>query len=112
MPHAEVDGLARRRGRLGVPLMLDESLCSLSDAQRAIEKGTCDLFNIRLSKCGGFVPSLRIAAMAHRAGWVTSLGARSARRAFCRQPAGISPPRSPASATSKEASTDSSSPSG
>ena len=74
VPHAEVDGLASVRGRLGVPLMLDESLCSLGDAERAIDKGTCDLFNIRLSKCGGFVPSLRIAAMAHRAGMGYQLG--------------------------------------
>ena len=74
VPHAEVDGLASLRGRIGVPLMLDESLCSLGDAQRAIEKGTCDLFNIRLSKCGGFVPSLRIAAMARRAGLRYQMG--------------------------------------
>jgi muconate cycloisomerase len=74
VPHAEVDGLAALRGRLGVPVMLDESLCSLSDAERAIEKGTCDLFNIRLSKCGGFVPSLRIAAIGQRAGLGYQLG--------------------------------------
>jgi L-Ala-D/L-Glu epimerase len=74
VPHAEVDGLAQLRGRLGVPLMLDESLCSLGDAERAIEKGTCDLFNIRLSKCGGFVSSLRIAARARRAGLGYQLG--------------------------------------
>lgn len=54
--------------------MLDESLCSFADAQRTIEKGTCDLFNIRLSKCGGFVPSLRIAALAQRAGLGYQLG--------------------------------------
>jgi L-alanine-DL-glutamate epimerase-like enolase superfamily enzyme len=74
VPHSDVEGLAALRGRVGVPLMLDESLCSLSDAERAVEKGTCDLFNIRLSKCGGFVPSLRIAATAHRAGLGYQLG--------------------------------------
>ena len=74
VPHAEVDGLSQLRGRLGVPLMLDESLTSLSDATGAIEKGTCDLFNIRLSKCGGFIPSLRIAAAAQRAGLGYQLG--------------------------------------
>jgi len=74
VPHAEVDGLAPIRARIGVPLMLDESLCSLGDAERAIEKGTCDLFNIRLSKCGGFVSSLRIAAMARHAGLGYQLG--------------------------------------
>ena len=111
VPHAEVDGLAALRGRLGVPLMLDESLCSFADAQRAIEKGTCDLFNIRLSKCGGFVPSLRIAARPSGLGSVTSLDARSVKRAFSRRPDGILPPRSPASAISKGVSTASSSPS-
>jgi L-Ala-D/L-Glu epimerase len=74
VPHAEVEGLAALRGQLGVPLMLDESLCSFADAKRAIEKGTCDLFNIRLSKCGGFVPSLRIAAEAQQAGLGYQLG--------------------------------------
>lgn len=74
VPHAQVDGLAALRPRLGVPIMLDESLCSLTDAQRAIEHGTCDLFNIRLSKCGGFVNSLKLAALAHRAGLGFQLG--------------------------------------
>jgi len=74
VPHAAVDGLAALRGRIGVPLMLDESLCSLSDARQAVERGTCDLFNIRLSKCGGFVRSLRIAALAQRAGLGYQLG--------------------------------------
>lgn len=74
VPHEQVDGLSRLRGRVGVPLMLDESLCSLVDARRAIERGTCDLFNIRLSKCGGFLNSLRIAALAHQAGLGYQLG--------------------------------------
>lgn len=74
VPHAEVDGLAAVRPRIGVPLMLDESLCSLADGRRAIERGTCDLFNIRLSKCGGFIPSLKLAALAHGAGLGYQLG--------------------------------------
>lgn len=74
VPHSQVAGLANLRGRIGVPLMLDESLCSLTDAHRAIESGTCDLFNIRLSKCGGFVSSLRLAALAHQAGLGYQLG--------------------------------------
>lgn len=74
VPHAESDGLAAVRPRLSVPLMLDESLCSLSDGQHAIERGTCDLFNIRISKCGGFVNSLLLAGMAHGAGLGYQLG--------------------------------------
>lgn len=74
VPHEQVDGLAKLRGRIGVPLMLDESLCSLVDGRRAVEQGTCDLFNIRLSKCGGFVNSLRLAAQANQAGLGYQLG--------------------------------------
>ena len=74
VPHESVDGLAGIRGRIETPIMLDESLCSLGDGQRAIERGTCDLFNIRLSKCGGMLNSLRLAAMAHHAGLGYQLG--------------------------------------
>ncbi len=74
VPHEQVAGLAKVRPRIETPIMLDESLCSASDGQRAIEAGLCDLFNLRLSKCGGFLPSLRLAAMAHRAGLGYQLG--------------------------------------
>ncbi len=74
VPHEHVAGLAEVRKRIDTPIMLDESLCSLSDAHRAIEHGTCDLFNIRLSKCGGFVNSLKLAAIAHRGGLGYQLG--------------------------------------
>ncbi|NOX55237.1 MAG: dipeptide epimerase [Planctomycetes bacterium] len=74
VPHEQVGHLASVRRSLSVPIMLDESLCSLEDAYRAIEFGWCDLFNIRLSKCGGFLPSLRIAAIAHQAGLGYQLG--------------------------------------
>jgi len=74
VPHASVDGLAKIRQALGVPIMLDESLCSEIDARRALELGTCDLFNIRLSKCGGYLPSLKLAALAQQAGLGYQLG--------------------------------------
>ena len=74
VPHAEVDRLAEVRGRIDVPIMLDESLCGMTDGQRAIERGLCDLFNLRLSKCGGFVRTLKLAALAHRAGLGYQLG--------------------------------------
>lgn len=72
--HEHVAALARARPRAGVPIMHDESMCSLADARKAVEMGTCDLFNIRLSKCGGFVNSLRIAALAHASGLGYQLG--------------------------------------
>jgi muconate cycloisomerase len=74
VPHAEVEALAALRPRLGVPVMLDESLCGLPDARRAIEQKTADLFNVRLSKCGGIGPTLKIVALAQRSGVGLQLG--------------------------------------
>ncbi|MEZ6133060.1 MAG: enolase C-terminal domain-like protein [Planctomycetaceae bacterium] len=69
--HADVCGLADVRRELTVPIMLDESLCCREDADRAIRDGTCDLFNLRISKCGGLIPTVRLAALAaqHQLGY-------------------------------------------
>lgn len=72
--HEDFDALPDLRRVVRTPIMLDESLCSRIDAQRAIAAGACDLFNIRLSKCGGLVPSLDLALLAHRAGLGYQLG--------------------------------------
>lgn len=66
VPHSEVSGLAHVRSRISVPVMLDESLCCLEDAHRAVAGGWCDLFNIRLSKCGGLFRSLALIAFARQ----------------------------------------------
>jgi muconate cycloisomerase len=72
--HANVGQLAELRSKFNVPIMLDESLTSVADARSAIDGHTCDLFNIRLSKCGGFLNSLRLAAMAKAVGLGFQLG--------------------------------------
>mgnify|MGYP006302281821 CR=1 FL=1 len=54
--------------------MLDESLCSMVDGERAIAGGWCDLFNLRLSKCGGFLPTLELARLAYKSGLSCQLG--------------------------------------
>ena len=74
VPHGEVSALAELRPRLGVPVMLDESLCGYPDALSALELRTADLFNVRLSKCGGILPSLRIIGLAQRSGLGVQLG--------------------------------------
>ena len=73
-PHSEVAGLKEVRSQIGVPIMLDESLCCFEDAERAITGETCDLFNIRLSKCGGISRSLAITALARQHGLGYQLG--------------------------------------
>ncbi len=72
--HDQVGVLREVRKQVQTPLMLDESLCSRLDAERAIAEQTCDLFNLRLSKCGGFIPSLRLAQLARENGLGCQLG--------------------------------------
>jgi L-Ala-D/L-Glu epimerase len=72
--HEEAACLAQVRRQTGLPIMLDESLCSQVDAERAADDGLCDLFNIRLSKCGGFIPSLRLVQFARSRGLGYQLG--------------------------------------
>lgn len=74
VPHAAVAALAAVRKQVRTPIMLDESLCSRTDAERAVAGQTCDLFNLRLSKCGGFIPSLRLAQLARAHGLGYQLG--------------------------------------
>jgi muconate cycloisomerase len=64
--HEDVACLAAVRKQIKTPVMLDESLCGMVDAERAAQHGWCDLFNLRLSKCGGFISSLRLAQFAKR----------------------------------------------
>lgn len=72
--HADADGLAELRRQVKTPIMLDESLCGRVDAERAVQRKTCDLFNLRLSKVGGFIPALRLAQFARQHGLACQLG--------------------------------------
>lgn len=72
--HEDVACLAEVRKQVKTPIMLDESLCGEVDAERAVQHGWCDLFNLRLSKCGGFIPALRLAQLAKRHGLACQLG--------------------------------------
>ena len=74
LAHSAADELAELRRHVKTPVMLDESLCGAVDAEKAVTKGLCDLFNLRLSKCGGFIASLRLAQFAARHGLACQLG--------------------------------------
>ena len=74
LAHDELPALAELRKRVAISVMLDESLTSMSDAETAAACEACDLFNIRLSKCGGFLASVRLAAFAHAHGLGYQLG--------------------------------------
>ncbi len=61
--------------RTAIPIVVDESLATVEDALALVEAGACDIFNIRVSKCGGLVPSLDIAEVAHTHGVQVQVGA-------------------------------------
>ena len=60
------DDLPQLHNESHTRLLHDESLITFEDAQRLIGLGVADYFNIRLSKCGGLLPALRIAVLALR----------------------------------------------
>jgi len=66
--------LADLRRRTSIPIMLDESLLTPAGAARLVRGGQVDLFNIRVSKNGGLIQSLRLAQLAHRSGLDFQLG--------------------------------------
>jgi len=68
------EALADLRRRCSVPIMLDESLLTLEQAERYVHGGQVDLFNIRITKNGGLVQSLKMACLAHRLGLDFQLG--------------------------------------
>lgn len=74
MARGAFEDCAEFRRRTGARVMLDESLCSRDDAERAVAHESCDLFNIRISKHGGMVPSLRLAELAAARGLGMQLG--------------------------------------
>lgn len=72
----DYEGMTQVTAAKLVPVVADESLCSLSDAEKLIEQKGCDIFNIRLSKCGGLINSLAIYRKAVDAGLTCQLGAQ------------------------------------
>jgi muconate cycloisomerase len=74
VPHAEVESLRWLRGVVPILIILDESLTSERDAWAAIVGEMCDFFNLRLSKCGGYLACLRLAAIARTSGLDFLLG--------------------------------------
>jgi muconate cycloisomerase len=86
MTHVRLDGVEQPLSRededdipvlhdlFDVPIIFDESLITAEDGRRLIERGVADGFNIRIAKCGGLMPSLRLAALGCRAGVKLQLG--------------------------------------
>ena len=68
LPAGDIEGLRRFRQESGLAVIVDESLVSLTDAETLLAREACDIFNIKISKCGGLLRSRAIAQMAAQAG--------------------------------------------
>lgn len=70
----DIDGMRRVQRESGVPVMADESMCTMADAKRLAEAGACGIFNVRLAKCGGMLACRRIIDFAREKGLRCQLG--------------------------------------
>jgi len=58
-----------------IPIMADECCSDEHDAERLIELGACDYFNIKLGKSGGIYKALKMVKLAEKAGIKLQVGA-------------------------------------
>ncbi|MBW8016950.1 MAG: hypothetical protein FVQ82_12260 [Planctomycetes bacterium] len=72
----DYEGMAEITAAKLTDVVADESLCSIEDAQKLIDQKACDVFNIRVSKCGGLINSAAIYHKAVQAGLACQLGAQ------------------------------------
>ncbi|UCD56829.1 MAG: dipeptide epimerase [Candidatus Hydrogenedentota bacterium] len=70
----DFEGMRFVHERCGLPVIADESVCSLSDALLLAEMNACDIFNVRLAKCGGIMGSLKIVDIARQNSLKCQLG--------------------------------------
>ena len=70
----DFEGLRQVQEAVDLPIMADESVCTLDDAKRLIHLKACQMFNLRLSKMGGITSARRIKEAAEDAGIRCQLG--------------------------------------
>jgi L-Ala-D/L-Glu epimerase len=76
VPADDLAGLRRLTAELPEDVIVDESLCSPADAERLAAERACNVFNVRVSKCGGPLAALAITRIAREAGLSCQLGAQ------------------------------------
>ncbi len=70
----DVEGLAKVHRAVATPLMADESICTPDDARRLIDHHACDVWNLRVGKCGGLLGTLELVRLAAASGVGCQLG--------------------------------------
>lgn len=74
LPMGDIEGFHKLKKMFKLNIILDESMCSLSDAEAIIDAEACNVFNIKISKCGGLIRSKAIAEFAESRGIACYLG--------------------------------------
>ena len=72
----DLEGMRRVREETGIAVIADESLVTMRDAESLLREQACDIFNVRVSKCGGLLPSRAIAELGLSAGLRVQVGAQ------------------------------------
>jgi L-alanine-DL-glutamate epimerase-like enolase superfamily enzyme len=73
--HADdIDGLSEIRAKTSIPVMIDEGLHGSKELRLVIEKKAADWINIKLMKCGGIFPAVKLIHQAEMAGIRVQIG--------------------------------------
>lgn len=70
----DLEGMRAVYERTGVPVMADEAVCSVADAEAIVAAGAAQIFNVRPGKHGGVLGSLAVVERARAAGIAVHLG--------------------------------------
>jgi L-alanine-DL-glutamate epimerase-like enolase superfamily enzyme len=76
LPRGATADLARLKMRTSIPIVVDESLVTAEDAEALIAARAADIFNVRVSKCGGLARSWALARRAEEAGLGVQVGSQ------------------------------------
>lgn len=75
LPYWNHAGMAELKSKVvGMKLMLDESVHDPRDAAALVRGGCADILNIKLMKCGGLLPGLKISDIAESGGVTCMVG--------------------------------------
>ncbi|QFF97470.1 dipeptide epimerase [Psychrobacillus glaciei] len=70
----DFNGMVEVKAKTSTPLMMDEGLRGIRDMRELIEKQAAHKVNIKLMKCGGIYPAMKLAHMAEMAGIECQIG--------------------------------------
>lgn len=70
----DIDGMVEVKSKTSIPLMIDEGLKGTREMREIIQKRAADKVNIKLMKCGGIYPAVKLAHQAELAGIECQIG--------------------------------------